>query len=312
MSAADATADALPSAVARPSAAAKPVRRRRGGSPAGGITSPKRGSAALASYLVILVLFLAFLLPFTWLLLSSVETGAGLSASPTWHFTLANFKAILNVQTVYQPMLNSLILSGGTALLTVICSALAAYPLSRFHMRFGRSFLLTILFATGLPITAVMVPVYSLYAHFNLVDSEPATVLFMTASSLPFAIWMTKNFMDGVPVSLEEAAWTDGANWFQSLWRIVLPLMAPGIAVVFIFTFVTQWGNFFVPFILLLTPDKQPASVTIYTFFSQYGEVAYGQLAAFSIIYTAPVVLMYGVLSKFLGGAFNMTGAVKG
>jgi len=287
-------------------------RSRRSGSPAGGITSPRKGPAAAASYLVILVLFLAFLLPFAWLILSSVETGSGLDANPTWHFTLANFKAILNVQTVYQPMLNSLILSGGTAALTVICSALAAYPLSRFHMRFGRSFLYTILFATGLPITAIMVPVYSLYARFNLVDSEPATVLFMTASSLPFAIWMTKNFMDGVPISLEEAAWTDGANWLQSLWRIVLPLMAPGIVVVFIFTFVMQWGNFFVPFILLLTPEKQPASVTIYTFFSQYGEVAYGQLAAFSIIYTAPVVMLYGVLSKFLGGAFNLTGAVKG
>jgi multiple sugar transport system permease protein len=307
------SADALPTRSAAATAALPRARtRRRGGSPAGGITSPKRGPAALVSYLVILVLFLVFLLPFAWLLLSSVETGAGLNANPTWHFTLANFKAILNVQTVYQPMVNSLILSGGTALLTVICSALAAYPLSRFHLRFGRSFLYTILFATGLPITAVMVPVYSLFARYNLVDSEPATVLFMTASSLPFAIWMTKNFMDGVPVSLEEAAWTDGANWFQSLWRVVLPLMAPGIVVVFIFTFVMQWGNFFVPFILLLTPEKQPASVTIYTFFSQYGQVAYGQLAAFSIIYTAPVVLLYGVLSKFLGGAFNLTGAVKG
>ena len=281
-------------------------------SAAAGITSPKKGPSALASYVVILALFLAFLLPFAWLILSSIETGSGLDASPTWHFTLANFKAIMNVATVYQPMLNSLILSGGTAALTVICAALAAYPLSRFHMRFGRSFLYTILFATGLPITAVMVPVYSLYARFNLVDSEPATVLFMTASSLPFAIWMTKNFMDGVPVSLEEAAWTDGANWLQSLWSIVLPLMGPGIAVVFIFTFVMQWGNFFVPFILLLTPDKEPASVTIYTFFSQYGQVAYGQLAAFSIVYTAPVIALYGVLSKFLGGAFNLTGAVKG
>jgi multiple sugar transport system permease protein len=310
MSAADAVAG-QPSAAAASRAGAR-ARRRRGPNPAGGITSPRRGPAALVSYLVIVLLFLLFLAPFAWLILASVEQGSGLSASPTWHFSLANFRAILNVSTVYQPMLNSLILSGATALLTVICAALAAYPLSRFRLRFGRSFLLTILFATGLPITAVMVPVYSLFARFNLVDSEPATVLFMTSSSLPFAIWMTKNFMDAVPVSLEEAAWTDGANWFQSLWRIVLPLMAPGIVVVFIFTFVTQWGNFFVPFILLLTPDKQPASVTIYTFFSQYGQVAYGQLAAFSIIYTAPVILLYGVLSRFLGGAFNFTGAVKG
>lgn len=294
------------------SAAVPRVPRRGRRSPSGGITSPVRGPAALASYAAITVLALAFLAPFTWLVLSSVESGSGLSASPTWHFTLANFKAVLNVNTVFQPMLNSLILSGGTAILTAAASALAAYPLSRYQLRFRKPFLYTILFATGLPITAVMVPVYSLYARYNLTDSIPATILFMTASSLPFGIWMTKNFMDGVPISLEEAAWTDGANWLQSLYRIVLPLMAPGLVVVFIFTFVLEWGNFFVPFILLLSPDKQPASVTIYTFFSQYGQVAYGQLAAFSILYAAPVILLYGALSKFLGGAFSLTGAVKG
>ena len=123
---------------------------------------------------------------------------------------------------------------------------------------------------------------------------------------------MMKNFMDGVPLSLEEAAWTDGAGWFQSLRRIVLPLMVPGLTVVFVFTFVLQWGNFFVPFILLQAPESQPASVTIYTFFSSYGQVAYGQLAAFAILYTAPVVFLYGALSRVFGGAFSLTGAVKG
>jgi multiple sugar transport system permease protein len=184
--------------------------------------------------------------------------------------------------------------------------------LSRYRSRFGRIFMYTILFSTGLPITAVMVPVYTMYSQFELTDSVPALILFMAASSLPFAIWMMKNFMDGVPLSLEEAAWTDGAGWLQSLTRIVLPLMVPGLTVVFVFTFVLQWGNFFVPFILLQAPESQPASVTIYTFFSTYGQVAYGQLAAFAILYTAPVVLLYSAMSRVFGGAFSLTGAVKG
>ena len=104
----------------------------------------------------------------------------------------------------------------------------------------------------------------------------------------------------------------DGAGWLQSLWRIILPLMVPGLTVVFVFTFVLQWGNFFVPFILLQAPESQPASVTIYTFFSQYGQVAYGQLAAFAILYTAPVVVLYSALSRVFSGAFSLTGAVKG
>jgi multiple sugar transport system permease protein len=276
------------------------------------LTASGRGTSRAITYLVLAIIAVAFLLPFLWLVLASVQPGASLSAKPDWTFSTANFRAVLNADTIYRPMLNSVIISGGTALLTVAVAVLAAYPLSRYQSRFGRSFLYIILFATGLPITAVMVPVYAMYSRINLIDSIPGTIAFMAASSLPFAAWMMKNFMDGVPISLEEAAWTDGAGWFQSLRRIVLPLMIPGVTVVFIFTFVLQWGNFFVPFILLLSPEKQPASVTIYTFFSQYGQVAYGQLAAFSILYTAPVVVFYSALSRVLGGAFSLTGAVKG
>jgi multiple sugar transport system permease protein len=277
-----------------------------------GVTAARRGPARVVTYVALAIITLAFLLPFAWLVISSVQPASALSAHVTWKFSTSNFKAVLNVETIFRPMLNSLIISGGTALVTVAAATLAAYPLSRYQGKFGRSFLYIILFSTGLPITAIMVPVYAMYSRFNLVDSLWATIAFMAAASLPFAVWMMKNFMDGVPISLEEAAWTDGAGWFQSLRRIVLPLMVPGLTVVFIFTFVLQWGNFFVPFILLLSPEKQPASVTIYTFFSQYGQVAYGQLAAFSILNTVPVILLYSAVSKVLGGAFSLTGAVKG
>ena len=276
------------------------------------ITSPRIKPSKIIARLVLVVIVIAFLAPMLWLLLGSVHRDSALTVEFGGHYTFDNFRAVMNEQTLWLPLRNSLILSGGTTIVTVVFASLAAYPLSRYQLRFRKMFLYTIVFSTGLPITAIMVPVYSMFAHFNITDSIPATVLFMSATSLPFAIWMMKNFMDGVPVSLEEAAWTDGAGWFQALRRIVLPLMAPGVAVVSIFVFVTQWGDFFIPFILLLSPDKQPASVSIYTFFSQYGEVAYGQLAAFSILYTLPIVFLYGVLSKYLGGAFNFAGGLKG
>lgn len=280
--------------------------------PTADLTAPGRGPSRIAVWIALLIVAVAFFLPFLWLVVASIQPGAALSAKVSWHFSTANFAAVLNADTVYRPMLNSFIISACTALITVAVAVLAAYPLSRYRSRFGRVLLYTILFSTGLPITAVMVPVYTLYSQFELTDSVPALILFMSASALPFAIWMMKNFMDGVPISLEEAAWTDGAGWFQSLRRIILPLMVPGLTVVFVFTFVAQWGNFFVPFILLQDPASQPASVTIYTFFSSYGQVAYGQLAAFAILYTAPVVLLYSALSRVFGGAFGLTGAVKG
>ncbi|EKX66033.1 carbohydrate ABC transporter permease [Streptomyces ipomoeae] len=269
-------------------------------------------SRRLAADAGLLVVAAAFVLPLAWVLLSSVDPDADLRVKTPDGLTFDNFDAILTDDITFTPLRNSLVLCGGATVLTVVCAALAAYPLSRFRSRLNRPFLLTILFATSLPITAIMVPVYALFVQIDLIDTMQGTIFFFAASQLPFAIWLMKNFMDGVPKELEEAAWTDGASSLQSLVRIVLPLMGPGVAVVTVFSFVMMWGNFFVPFMLLLTPDQMPAAVSINEFFGNRGTVAYGQLAAFSIIYSTPVILLYVLVARRLGGGFALGGAVKG
>lgn len=266
----------------------------------------------LASDAGLLVVAVAFVVPLAWLVLASLDANATLRVRPPDEPTLDNFSAVLTDEITFTPMRNSLLLCGGATLLTVVCAALAAYPLSRFRSRFSRPYLLGILFTTCLPVTAVMVPVYGLFVQTNLIDTMYGTGLFLSASQLPFAVWLMKNFMDGVPEVLEEAAWTDGASWAQALLRVILPLMGPGVSVVAIYSFVMMWGNFFVPFMLLLSPEQLPASVSIFTFFGNYGAVAYGQLAAFSILYSTPVILLYVLISRRLGGGFTLGGAVKG
>jgi multiple sugar transport system permease protein len=276
------------------------------------MTSPSGRSMRVVSNTVLLIVALCFAVPLAWLLLASFDSSATLSVKLPTKFTLDNFEKVLTPDISFIPLLNSLILSGGCAIVTVVFAILAAYPLSRYRMRINKPFLYGVLFGTCLPITAIMVPVYSLFVSLNLIDSIPGTVFFLAASSLPMAIWMAKNFMDSVPISLEEAAWTDGASMMTTLTRVVVPLMRPGIAVVFIFVFIQAWGNFFVPFILLLSPGNQPAAVSIFNFFGQYGSVAYGQLAAFSIVYSVPVIALYVVISRTLGGSSALAGAVKG
>jgi multiple sugar transport system permease protein len=276
------------------------------------MTSPSGRSLKAVSNTVLLVVAFCFAVPLAWLLLASFDSSATLSIKIPTEFTFGNFEKVLTPDISFIPLFNSLILSGGCAVVTVVVAILAAYPLSRYRMRINKPFLYGILFGTCLPITAIMVPVYSLFVTLNLIDSVPGTIFFLAASSLPMAIWMSKNFMDSVPISLEEAAWTDGASMLTTLTRVVVPLMRPGIAVVFIFVFIQAWGNFFVPFILLLSPGNQPAAVSIFNFFGQYGSVAYGQLAAFSIVYSVPVIALYVVVSRTLGGANALAGAVKG
>jgi multiple sugar transport system permease protein len=276
------------------------------------VSSPKRNVGRIFSTLALILISIGFVLPLAWIVLSSLNTAASVTLEVPKRFSLDNFRYVLTPQLTFIPIGNSLLIATTTALVAAAAAVLAAYPLSRYQMRFRQAFLYGVLFGTCLPITAIMVPVYSLFVSFHLLDSTIGVMLFMSASTLPMAIWMMKNFMDSVPISLEEAAWVDGASAMKSLVRIVTPLMAPGIAMVFVFVFAQTWGNFFVPFILFSTPAKEPAAVAIYQFFGNYGSVYYGRLAAFSLLYATPAVALYLIAQRVSGGNFAMAGAVKG
>ncbi|WP_168915256.1 carbohydrate ABC transporter permease [Microcella flavibacter] len=276
------------------------------------VAAPRRSASRILATISLSVVVVAFLVPLAWLVLAAFDPSATYQTRVPEQVSFENFEAVLTPQTTFIPLGNSLLLSTATATITVLAALLAAYPLSRYRSRFHRGFMYGVLFGTCLPITAIMVPVYSLFVFFGLLDSMIGTILFLTASSLPMAVFMTKNFMDSVPVSLEEAAWIDGASAMRALRTVVVPLMRPGIAVVFVFVFLQAWGNFFVPFVLLYSPEKQPAATSIYTFFGQFGSIAYGQLAAFSMLYSIPVIVLYIVASRLIGGSFALAGSVKG
>lgn len=277
-----------------------------------GVTSPReKVNKALSSGVLVLVA-LCFLLPLSWLIFASLDSRATAKTALPTEITGQNFLNVFTVDIGLRPLAVSFLLSAISATVTIVAALLAAYPLSRYQMRFTKPFMYVVLFGTCLPITAIMVPVFSLAVRAGVLDSLLVTALFMAATSLPMAIWMAKNFMDSVPMVLEEAAWVDGAGAMKTLRTIVIPLMKPGIAVVFMYTFMQAWGNFFVPFLLLRSPEKKPAAVQIYQFFGQYGAIDYGQLAAFSILYSVPAIVLYVIVQRGMGGSFAMSGAVKG
>ena len=283
------------------------MKRRRLNTP----SSPRHGASAFFAYLAMGIIFIVFITPLLWLLFAAFDSDATFQTKIPSHWTLDNFSAIMTKDLTFLPLWNSFLLSVVVTIIVIVCSVLTAYPLSRYQSRFNKPFMYTVLFGTCLPISCLMVPVYALFVSMNLLDSTVGTILFLAASSTPMAIWMTKNFIDSVPIELEEAAWVDGASLLRALRLVVVPLMKPGLAVVSIYVFMGVWGNFFVPYMLLLSPSKQPAAVTIYSFFGLYGTVAYGQLAAFSLIYSLPVVILYVIANKFLG-TYSLAGGVKG
>ncbi|HEY1420746.1 MAG TPA: carbohydrate ABC transporter permease [Candidatus Dormibacteraeota bacterium] len=268
-------------------------------------------AAAVATNIVLVMLGFLFVLPMIWMLFASLDS------NPDWaiklpSLTLSNFADVIGTAGALSSFRSSLILAGTTTVVTTVLAMLAAYPLSRMHIPLKRSFMLAILFASGLPVSMLLVPVYQLYVELGWLDSLYTTALFLAASSLPFAIWLMKNFIDAVPIELEQAAAIDGAGTFRILRQVVLPLTLPGIAVTAIYTFIQAWGAFLIPFVLVSNPDDQPGPIEIYNFMGSHGLFKFGDLAVFSLLFSLPVIVLYLFMSRYFSGAFNFSGAVRG
>jgi multiple sugar transport system permease protein len=266
---------------------------------------------SLITNVVLILLGGLFVLPMLWMVFAAFDS------NPDWaiklpSLTFANFIEVIGTAGALTGFRSSLILAGTTTAITTVVAVLAAYPLSRRHIPFKRPFMLAILFASGLPVAMLIVPVYQLYVYLGWLDSLYTTALFLAATSLPFAIWLMKNFIDAVPVELEHAAAIDGASTFRILRQVVLPLTVPGISVTAIYTFINAWGAFFVPFVLNSNPDDQPGPIEIYNFMGSHGLFKFGDLAVFSLLFSLPVIVLYLFMSRYFSGAFSFSGAVRG
>ncbi|MGD0082436.1 MAG: carbohydrate ABC transporter permease [Acidimicrobiales bacterium] len=251
-----------------------------------------------------------FLVPFIWLVVVAFQAHGSLQISGGGGFTLSHFATVLHGGSFVSAFGNSLYLAVGTTVCTTVIGILAAYPLSRFGSRAQEYFVYVLVFLTGLPIIAIMIPTYDFFVTLNFINSKFWTVWFMTATALPFATWIARSFIDAVPRELEEAAWIDGTSRLGSLRRIVVPMIVPGLCVVAVYTFVNAWSDFFIPYILLQGTNN-PASVTMYSFFGQY-DVNYSDVAAFALMYSLPPVVLYLIVTRWVGQGFALHGALKG
>lgn len=271
---------------------------------------PRASAQGIAANLALGLFGALFATPLLWMLLSSVDAHADWSVklpSPT----LSNYSALMH-EAELRPLLNSLYLAGVATAVTTTTAVLSAYVLSRRYVPLRRTYLVFILFASGLPVTMAIVPTYQLFVSFGWLDSLFWTSMFLAASSLPFAIWLMKNFIDAVPQELEESASIEGAGPLRILLRIVVPLTIPGIGVTAIVTFINAWGAFLIPLVLNSNPSDTPGSLAVYNFLSAFVTPKFGQLTAYSLLFSAPVLALYLVMARRLTGAFSFGGSLRG
>jgi multiple sugar transport system permease protein len=248
-------------------------------------------------YLPVLVFFFG---PISWLLLASINS----NPSSAWRIpeqaTLDNYLQLVGESDLLLWMGNSLTLAVGTMAVTVILSTLAAYPLSRVPFPGKAALMYGLLLARVMPITAVIIPIFSLSVQLNLVNTFTGAILIISAMQLPISLWIMKSFVDSIPIELEESAWLDGCSRLSGLARIVFPLMAPGVAVTGLFAFLAAWGDFLIPLIILRSPTTFPIAMGLYRAFGDQGSVDFGFLTALAVLYSVPSIILYLFARQYL------------
>jgi len=270
---------------------------------------PRVTIGGLSSNALLGLIGVAFFLPLIWVLFASLDANAGAGVRIP-DLSLVHYRA-MGHESRLRPLYNSFYLAGMSTLISTVTGLFAGYALSRRHIPFKRTLMLFVLFMSGLPVTMLLVPTYQMFVRLNWIDSLWWTSMFIAASSLPFTIWLLKNFVDQVPRELEEAAAIEGTRNFEIVLRVVVPLALPGILVTSLVAFINAWGAFVIPLVLNSNPNDSPGSIAIYQFLTENGQIHFGDLAAYSILFAVPVVVLYLIASRRISGAFTFAGGIK-
>lgn len=212
---------------------------------------------------------------------------------------------------IYRYFFNSVITSLATVLIAVTLATFAGYALSRLRFRFRKSILIGVLVTQMFPLVVLLTPLYLFYVKAHLLNTYSGLVIAFTSFTIPFGIWMIKGFVDSVPVEIEEAAMVDGCSRLQAMFKVVLPLIIPGIVATGVFAFLDAWNNLLFPLTLVndISMKTLPPGM-ILAFGGEFKHDWSGMMAASTIV-SLPVIIAFVLLQKYLVEGLT-GGAVKG
>jgi multiple sugar transport system permease protein len=297
----------------------------------------KRRLSNLGTYSFIIPFCIVMLFPFIVMFISALKSNGEIFVSadefrwipqnPLW----SNFVTIHGkIPLIGRYFLNSLIIAGGSTLLSVFVALPAAYVLARLRFR-GRTVFLQLVLVTQMfsPIV-IIIGLYKLFAHTSvawfsagaqklgapadlvppmLIDNLFGLILANAAFNVAFAIWLLSGYFATVPREVEEASMVDGCTWFQTVTRVLMPLAAPGIVTAVIFVFIAAWNEFIFALTLLSSPEKKPIIIGLFSLIGMY-EIEWNYVMAGSLLAIVPVVILFWLAEKHLVSGLT-AGAIK-
>lgn len=264
------------------------------------------GEAVTVVYVLLVLVF--FIYPAVWILIASFKTPETMFADAGARFTLDNYVSLMHTG-FGRNMLNSFYICFVSVAISTAVSTLAAYAFSRMRFR-GRDLLFgAVLLGQTFPWIILVTPLFMFFARLGLLNNQLGLMVVYIAVTIPFSVYMLVGYLEGIPTSLDEAALIDGANHFQILWRIVLPLMMPGLVATATYSFLVCWSEYLFALAFLTTTELKTMPLVLQTFFGD-NVVEWNHVMAASVLTTVPTLLIFlpaqGLLTTGLG-----SGAVK-
>jgi multiple sugar transport system permease protein len=221
--------------------------------------------------------------------------------------TLANLLNVFRNTDTLVWLRNSLVVTLGTVVVAVAVAAPAGYVLSRGKGRVISGYSLLLFIVQSLPVITAVIPLFILFAKLHLVDSLLGLGIIYVGVSMSVAIWMMTAYMDTIPVSLEQAAWIDGASLFRGFWQIVLRNSLPGILSTAIFTYLVSWNDYLVAIVFIRTETSFTLPLGLESFFQQ-NVTDWGNVMAVAVVMMAPPIIVFACLHRYfsvggIGGA---------
>lgn len=272
----------------------------------------RRTSTRITLWSLLALALVVYGFPFAYLFLTSFKRPVDTIAVPPTivpeHWTLANYETALSRPGVAASFVNSTTIAVIATAVSLALAIPAAYAVTRFRTRAGRLFMMGALATRMIPAIAIGVPMVAMMNSAGLTDTPTGVALAHVTIALPLSVWLLVGFFQAVPAEIDEAALVDGCSRTGSLVRVVLPVVAGGIAVTAIFAFLASWNDYL--FALLLTAQRsQTTPIAIANFQSQYG-LELGPMTALACVYSLPVVLLTLALQRRIAAGVSL-GAVK-
>ena len=259
------------------------------------------------------VMTIGWLFPYIYVICCSFKPSSEVIAVPPSffpkNFSIENFLGLLERMDVFKFLFNSLSTSLLSTIIALILGSLAAYAIQRSGTKLSVLLVVMVLCLKMIPTSSIVVPIYELVCNLGLYDTKIALILVYAAINMPFVMWTMLSFFEGIPATLDEAAYVDGAGSLQTFRKVILPVCKPGLATAFIFTLFLAWNHFLVS-LLLTSRNAKTFTVGLAGFLSAYN-LDLGPMCAGAFLFSFPVMIISLAAQKYIVQGMT-AGAVKG